>query len=288
MSDSQVPIGTLFSRVYLANGTLTPDSLRVRVRLYGHFENIDLDVRKVAELIQNELGVKVRFWATYSGSGYSWEEYFNTCDIRDLLDTVTIIWQVLQRSNKRQEADKWRVSVAKIFREERVQYSVDDQCGVRFNVDQQFHADTIATIASMDNARFAKPRDIFKTALSRFDEHPPACKDAIRDTFEAAETLVKIILGEGRITRLEATIVDRHLIPLVRQKFSNNKPAVNAATSALNSLSDWINAAHHYRHGQDCNSPIEPPVDLAIYLVSLGASHIRYLAKIFNETTPST
>jgi len=41
---------------------------------------------------------------------------------------------------------------------------------------------------------------------------------------------------------------------------------------------DWIEAAHFYRHEPGMEEPAQPPLELAIELVSVGAAFIRRLA----------
>jgi hypothetical protein len=48
----------------------------------------------------------------------------------------------------------------------------------------------------------------------------------------------------------------------------------------LNSLKDWVDAAHFYRHEQGAEEVTRPPLRLAVYIVSSGASHVRWLAEL--------
>jgi len=49
----------------------------------------------------------------------------------------------------------------------------------------------------------------------------------------------------------------------------------------LNGLKDWVDAAHFYRHEERRAEEVaQPPLKLAVYIVSTGASHLRWLAEL--------
>ena len=48
----------------------------------------------------------------------------------------------------------------------------------------------------------------------------------------------------------------------------------------VDALADWINAAHFYRHGQGSEEPVQPPLELAIAMVSSGGSFLRWIADL--------
>jgi hypothetical protein len=48
-------------------------------------------------------------------------------------------------------------------------------------------------------------------------------------------------------------------------------------------MKDWINAAQLYRHGQEQQEPAEPPMDLVIAHLSVGASYLRWMIQLCSE-----
>jgi hypothetical protein len=62
-----------------------------------------------------------------------------------------------------------------------------------------------------------------------------------------------------------------------------NQIASKAAEYLLDSLCDWIDAGHIYRHGQKVQEPLPPPIDLAVIFISQGASYIRYLLPLADQ-----
>ena len=59
--------------------------------------------------------------------------------------------------------------------------------------------------------------------------------------------------------------------------YKEQKPAIYVAHKQLNSLREWIDAAHFYRHEPGTEEPAQPPIEIAIELVSQGAAWLRWL-----------
>jgi hypothetical protein len=269
MEAGKVQTGRRFSHVYVDRGAPIQESAKFRKRLGSFYMEFFSGYREpIVQALGRELGSS----HDYLG------EFFDKASLNDLLDSITVIYGVL-RARTGHHTD-WVKFVARAMREENLSFRVDNEGGVHYAVDRQFTADLATAVTALDTARFAKARDVFRAAVTRLDGHPPAAKDAVTGVFEAAETLIKIIFGEDRIARLEPPVVDRYLKPLAVERFKGNEPAINSAKQALSSFSDWITAVHQYRHGQGEASPIDPPLELAVYLVSLGASHIRWVASV--------
>ncbi len=52
----------------------------------------------------------------------------------------------------------------------------------------------------------------------------------------------------------------------------------------LTSFKDWVDAAHFYRHEEGAEEVAQPPLQLAIYIVSSGTTHLRWLAELDAQT----
>ena len=83
------------------------------------------------------------------------------------------------------------------------------------------------------------------------------------------------MVGGKKIASLGAASVEKYLKPIARQVYSDT--SWDAANLLLNSIADWINSIQPYRHGQ--KDP-HPPMDLAIAMVSSGATYLRWLVEI--------
>jgi hypothetical protein len=44
-------------------------------------------------------------------------------------------------------------------------------------------------------------------------------------------------------------------------------------------LGSWVEAAHHYRHGQGEHEPVAPSEDTAVLILSTGSAYLRFLAQ---------
>jgi hypothetical protein len=74
--------------------------------------------------------------------------------------------------------------------------------------------------------------------------------------------------------------------PILQRLYGDDATALRAASKMLSSLQQWVDAAHFYRHEKSGDEEIQPPLQLAIYLISSGIAHLRWLAEI--ETSLAT
>jgi hypothetical protein len=112
---------------------------------------------------------------------------------------------------------------------------------------------------------------------------PPDGKAAIRSTFAALEGLFKLMVpGSIRLTRKEA----ESLQPLIQRLHTADATALGASNKTLNAFKEWIDAAHFYRHEPGTEDVAQPPPILTVYVCSVGASHLRWLAELDASTAP--
>lgn len=105
-------------------------------------------------------------------------------------------------------------------------------------------------------------------------------KGAIRATFGAAEGLFRLMFSNS--PRLTAQEAQHKLEPLLQRSHAADKVATSAAGKLLSAFKDWIDAAHVYRHEAGREEPMQPPLTLAVQVVSVGATFIRSLAELDN------
>ena len=101
MDKEDIPIGKRFSHVYINKGEPQQDSTRLRKRLSAfcnqHFNSL---IDEFAREIKLELGVDVPHLYVYNI-----DDFFTQANLRDVLDSITIIWKVLDRKFLRK--DDW-------------------------------------------------------------------------------------------------------------------------------------------------------------------------------------
>jgi hypothetical protein len=274
MPENARPQGHRFSHVYLDRGEPAQDSARVRRRLAALVTELP-DLKDDLGVVPRELGADVR-------PGTGWVTFFRECELKDVLDVITVAHQLLlskRASGMRQPSapDRWLREVRRIFREENVHYDVDDLGGVHFYLDEQFARNRAATIAALQSARYANVLHSFEGGLAALSQVPPDGKGAIRATFAAVEGLFRLMFPKA--PRLGAT-ESEVLRPLLQAAHAGDNVAQSASGKLLTSFKEWIDAAHLYRHEQGKEEVAQPPLTLAVYLTSTGASHLRWLAEL--------
>lgn len=274
MTDDK-PVGQRFSQVYLAKGDLLRDSVRFRNRLRVLFDDIEeketsLDFAKV---IEHETGSSV----PYGGYGRDWSKFWKSSELRDVLDSITIVYFMLCQSRSSNRSELWHETVSRFFLEENLGYSLDSAGGVHFAVDSQFERERTSILAGLSGAKYEAIRYSFESAFADLDKSPADTRAAVRSIFDALENLIKLWFPD-RVSRLGASEVEKIVKPVV---LANRVGADReSANLLLNSFVQWINAAHQYRHASGTEQISPPPLNSTIVFLSTGAAYLRWLIQI--------
>jgi len=277
MAKKDVPSGKLYRDLYIERGAPTKDSERMRSRLRAFYEHRLTDHEdEIALEMHLRTGKEIDLIHGAYHAYFDFAGFFRDADLIDVLHSITIIWQVVSRSH-RESAANWRAFADQVMVEENVGYRVDNQGSVHPRVDDEFERNMASAIAALQPGRYGAARREFEKARDAAGSVPPDWNTAIWLTFVSAEIVFKLICDAQR---LEAAEVERRLKPRVRELYAGNEPAIDAANQLLNALGKWVSAAHQYRHGPKAEEPVPPPDDLAITLISGGATWVRWLAQI--------
>ena len=223
----------------------------------------------------------------------SFEGIVQSAPMDRLLSFITVLYQKLaeQASNFNfrnpydasvaQKAPDWlRRGVARVFREESMAYEIDEQGGVHPLVDSEFQRNRHETLISLASSRYTNVDHAYRAAFNRLTVQSFDTKAAVRDIFDAAESLFKL-MAAPRNPNLTGSSVDSDLRPIVDRALASTDDATKqAAGKTLSSFGKWADACHPYRHGQQSETIVAPPPQLATLLISQGASFIRWLAGI--------
>ena len=275
-----LPNGKRFSHVYLERGEPTLDSVRMRRRLASLISRTP-DLKDLGLKASDELGVVIPYVSSYTGTdAHHWRAFLETCELRDVLDLVTIAYCYLVEMRRGAMRDlhtpeKWVHEVARIFAEENVGYRVDQRGGVHFAVDSEFESNRASALAILGAPRYANARAEFETALAALPENGKA---AIRGTFQAAEALFRLMFAQA--PRLGSKEVEKYLPPTLQRVYADDRAALGSASKLVASVGEWVNACHFYRHEAGTEDVAQPPLTLAVNLVSVGATYIRWLAEV--------
>jgi len=229
----------------------------------------------IGRIVEQELGIQAS-WSTSK----SWTDILAGYELADVLDVVTVVYRALREGDKRFGGNASRAFLAtarRIFVEQNVHYSIDDSGGVHFLADQEFEHSRASAIAALAGPRYANSLHAFEAAMKALSNASPDGKGAIRSTFAAVEGLFRLMFPSA--PRLTAAEADK-LLPLLQAMNVGDSPALGASSKMLASFKDWIDASHFYRHEAGSEDVAQPPISVAILLVSAGASHLRWLAEI--------
>lgn len=274
MDDTEVTNGERFSQVYLTTAELLEDSLRFRRRLAIPASKTP-GSNGLADLIHSELGVRVPVTGGYR-SQYDWESFFQKAELRDVLDSITLVYRLIVANSTSRAGQEWCKQVERIMREERTKYRVDSAGGVHFYTDVEFERQRATTIRGLEGRRYGAVRASYDASHGALDAEQPDTVQALREMFSAIETLFKLM--DSRASRLGPSEISRHLIPILQRTFQGND--LDAAKLYAKSMGEWVNAMHHYRHAQGVEDPAPPSVDFTVALMATGGAYLRWLARI--------
>jgi hypothetical protein len=140
--------------------------------------------------LETELGVTV----PYIGNGmHAFDKFFSDAVIRDILDTITLLSKIAQQEKGYDEHDGWITFVQRVFHEENLGYRIDSKGGVHYVVDEEFERNRVSAIAALASPKYAAVAASLELAFSHLDTDNVNTKTAVRDVFDAMETLVKLL-----------------------------------------------------------------------------------------------
>ena len=280
MAGNETPVGQRYDLLYVDRGQPSQDSRAFRNRLSAYIsQRLDDISGHIALALERELGAKV----PRGSHGFAIGRFLESADILHVLNAIRIVMGVAYLSDRPvggTRAKAWHEFVERALREENVGYRLDPAGGVHPMVDQQFEFERGAVIGALQPSRYSAVLAEFEKAHLALEQDPPDGKAAIRQTFEAAETLFKLVCNSTKVQRLGAGEIREHLGPIVTRLYPAPPAIASAAGKMLSAASGWVDAAHPFRHGQNVETPLVVPVELAVTMMGTGASLIRWLAQI--------
>jgi hypothetical protein len=267
----------MFSKTYLRQPAGQTDSERLRNRLAARAaEQLRDDATRTlfVQRVEQETGARVpRGIATWDVAGF-----FRQADMRDILDAVSCVADAVSRHG-RQAALDWVEFCKRALVEEGMAYRVDDDGGVRYVVDVAFHELADSVVATLSRGRYVAAGASLNSAVEQITKSQPDGRHAIRDAFDGVETAFKVAIDSDK--GLTSANIAALLSPLINRRFERGDPIAQGATvQTLESLRDWTNACHKYRHGHNLEELVEPPLDLTVVLVGNGLNFARWIAAL--------
>ncbi len=271
--------GKRFSLVYLDRGAPARDSQRFRNRLAAYYQqNLHGSHRTLIEdALQREAGIELPWTPNF---GFSIERMFKNGELLDVLDAITVIYQVLFTQGFRPQAVRWNQSVEKVLREENVGYTLDEAGGVHYFIDEEFERNRASTLSVLDQARYGGVRAAVEDAYRHLDNGPADTKASVRSVFEALEILVKQIVETKNLNKW---VVENALKERCLALYAADPVGAKVVSGMFDSLAPWVDALHNYRHGQHGEEPVAPDEPLCVHILSTGSSYIRWLAGLAEQ-----
>jgi hypothetical protein len=268
--------GKRFSLLYLDRSKILRDGQRLRNRLAAFYWKSLHDYQdKIVTAIHLEIGANVPTTA-YS---YNVLDFFKKADLRDLLDSITVIYNTLIVFGHSVKAEKWKQFIQRAFSEENMGYRLDTKCGVHYYIDEEFERNRYSTLSALESSRYNASRDAYDMAYKYLDNDPIDTKGAVRSIFESIEILVKQMVDTKNLNKW---IVENTLKNKCFRAYENDETAKKVISQMFDGFAQWVDAIHNYRHGQPDIEPVAPPVNVAIYIISSGTGFLRWLIEINN------
>lgn len=171
----------------------------------------------------------------------------------------------------------WVKFAERAMREEGMAYEVALDGSVRYVVDTAFQETASAVINVLSAPPFQAAATYVRKAVEELCKLPTDGKDAIGDIHEAVETVFKVVTGSPKALGEKA--IRDELAPIIRKAAAKvDVTADDAAEQMIQSLQEWSSACQKYRHGQNSEIPVEPPLEFAVIAVNNGLGFARWLA----------
>ncbi len=141
--------GKRFSLLYLERSAPVQDSQRFRNRLAAYYQD-NLDeyyCGNIVKIIMKETGAVIPFTI----GTYQVDRFIRENAIRDVLDSITLIYKVVGSPNS---AEKWKSFVSRVLSEENLGYKLDSKCGVHYFVDEEFERNRFSTLSILDDPKY--------------------------------------------------------------------------------------------------------------------------------------
>ncbi len=265
---SEPPIGQRFSQVYLERGVPQRDSVRARYRLGSRMQQYrDVSRHLIADAICNTLGIPA--------SMSHLTQFMRDAELRDVLDTITIVASTISETLR----PDWRSFAAAVLKEEGLSYRLDERGGVHYSPDEEYERSSQAVVLGLAGARYHGALTAFEEGRVALAGVVPDTLTAVRRTFDAVENVFKMMTSEPRLGTAEIT---KKLKPRLAAIAVDR--SADASKLLAESLSDWTNACHVYRHAPGEPDPSPPPLMLAVTLISAGAAFLRWLVDVDMNT----
>lgn len=277
MPEENPPIGQLYSRIYLQPTETVRDSRRMRMRVLRAIEKHlprNKQETRFGAAVEAELGIEMISSFAYNPPIVPWDDLVRQkLSVRDLLDVLTMLWRECDSRSR----DNFRDNITRIFAEEAIGFSVDEQMGFHPAFDEEFERSRSSVVRILNSESYQHEASFLMTCETALLANPLDGRAAIRAVYDAAENLFKRIAGKQNITNAH---VRQELSAVALQGVPQDGKSNVAVSKILSAFEDWTSACHIYRHAPGEAETAQPPEAIAILMVSQGYGFVRWLAEL--------
>ncbi len=277
MPEENTPIGQLYSRVYLQPTETVRDSERMRIRVVRAIWVHIPERRRGTDFgaaVEGELGIEIVRSGGYNPSYVPWEMLVcEELSVSDLLNVLTMLWRNVDGRSR----NNFRDNIVRIFAEEAIGFSVDEEMGFHPALDEEFERSRSSIVRILKGDRFRHEADFIAQSEIALLATPLDGRAAIRAVYDAAENLFKRITDKQNITNRH---VRGELAAVASQGIPQDGKSNVAVNKILNAFEDWAAACHVYRHAPGEAETTQPTAAIAILMVSQGYGFVRWLAEL--------
>jgi hypothetical protein len=236
----------------------------------------------MADWVENETGIR------FQSQGKLWVHWDYKIASPDRLSFTQVLDVITEVANFLGPLggglrDTWVDRMRQIFSEEHLAFEIDEQGEIHPAIDLEFQKNRQSTLQGLSVPRYANALLSYERISNELTTEPPNPKEAWRATFSTAECLFKLMFPNA--PQLSAGLLRQYLDPVIQDRYTDNTTALRTASRLLQSMMDWVDASHNYRHEAGVEEPAQPPMELAILAISTGISFIRWVISIDQDET---
>lgn len=241
------------------------------------------DSSAVGHFIEKELGIKCR--SVNTRYYVNWENFLQRIPVSDYLDVITAVIKFKPNRSRYKERSVVHLDflsfARRVFIEQNLAYLIDDLGGIHPAIDPAFADSSAHTIRCLKSAGLEAAAQHILDAEKHLLAGSLNPRLAIRSCFDAVENLHKMINKNS--PQLNKASIINELMPILKAKWSKDESELRATEKLVNSMTDWVEAAHFFRHA-DGNADISQPSEaFAVLFVSQGFSFARWLAEAYSQ-----
>jgi hypothetical protein len=278
-----------FSVYYAKNEEMHTDTPEFRDRMLKYLEDVFNSGYPLEfyTACRKELGIDIDFrpgqHAKILINKYYFEEALKNVDIKKILTSITVIYNVMANHRDtwgNQKLDDFVNGCNSILQEESMCYIVYEDGKVRYYPDEEAHKQIKCTLLILSKEEYKKYLNMFNDVLDELYKNHNH-ESPVSQLFYLIEAFIL-----SNTTGNSGNVLNKSSIDNFMDKAKQNADKIYS-TEEINILEktrdifiNWVGGANKYRHGKKDQENKVVPEELFIYLFSTGVSILRFILDI--------